>query len=80
MIKTLQDLKIFEDKCIQPKYDVCSKLKGIPQSVSTCWFDSIMMGLIVPTNMNKLWADKLESVYGITYQVLADDTQETGVC
>tara|TARA_B100001121_G_C18697031_1_gene625456 strand:+ start:4427 stop:5293 length:867 start_codon:yes stop_codon:yes gene_type:complete len=55
------------------KFDVCTTIKGLKQSKSTCWFDSVMMALLIPTNMNKLWSPALKSKYNITYSKLVED-------
>lgn len=56
----------------EEKYDVCKSLLGITQSIGTCWFDSVMMALLIPSNMNKLWAPSLKTL-GLTWRELVDD-------
>ena len=57
------------------KYDVCKAIKGLEQTDATCWFDSIIMALLIPTKMNKLWAHVLEQKYELTYLKLIMDTK-----
>ena len=60
------------------KYNVCTKIVGLEQTDSTCWFDSIMMALLIPTNMANLWEPVLKKYFDLTLQKLLDDTISTG--